>query len=149
MNMIIRPAVLADVDVICEFNRLMAQETEGKTLDPATLQPGVAAIFGDSQKGCYFVAEIEGQLVGQVAITLEWSDWRNGWFWWLQSVYVVPSARRQGIYRKLYDHVVQQARTGGVIGIKLYVDRDNSAAEAVYQKLGMMMSRYRLMEVEI
>src|SRR5262249_41167691 len=102
MNLTIRPATMSDADVICEFNRLMALETENKILDLAVLKPGVAAMLSDPHKGRYFVAIGEGQIVGQLGITLEWSDWRNGNFWWIQSVYVRKDARRHGVFRKLY-----------------------------------------------
>src|ERR1043165_6056439 len=109
MNPIIRLARLDDLDVICEFNRLIAKETEAKHLDAATLKAGVAAMFGDASKGRYYVAEHGGQVVGQLGITCEWSDWRNGNFWWIQSVYVARQARRHGVFRALYQHVVAEA----------------------------------------
>src|SRR5476651_277303 len=147
MNWIIRPARLSDAETICEFNRLLAQETEGKELDPATLKAGVEAMLLDPRKGLYFVAEREGWVVGQLGITLEWSDWRNGNFWWIQSVYVAPDARRHGVFRTLYQHVLAAAaREPNVIGVRLYVEHDNQIAQATYQKLGMTVTSYQLME---
>jgi ribosomal protein S18 acetylase RimI-like enzyme len=147
-NVIIRPARPADADVICEFNRLMAKETEHKDLDRSTLKAGVAALLGDPHKGCYFIAEADGQVVGQLAVTMEWSDWRNGNFWWIQSVYVAAAARRHGVFRKLYEHVLNEARADGdVIGVRLYVEHDNEVAQATYKKQAMVMTGYRLMEL--
>jgi GNAT superfamily N-acetyltransferase len=150
MNVIIRPATLSDADVICEFNRRLAKETENKDLDPVILKAGVAAMLGDPRKGRYYVAEggKERHVVGQLGVTLEWSDWRNRNFWWIQSVYVVESERRHGVFRKLYEHLLQEARTQpDVIGLRLYVEHDNLAAQETYKKLGMTMTGYHLMEV--
>jgi ribosomal protein S18 acetylase RimI-like enzyme len=150
MNLSIRPAQLTDVDVICEFNRLMAKETEKKNLDPAILKSGVEAMLGDPHKGRYYVAESAGFIVGQLGVTLEWSDWRNGNFWWIQSVYVAKDARRHGVFRTLYEHVLQEARHDGtVIGVRLYVENDNHAAQATYRKMGMAMLGYKIMEVDV
>jgi ribosomal protein S18 acetylase RimI-like enzyme len=148
MNLIIRPATLTDADVICEFNRLLAKETESKVLDAATLKAGVRAVLADSHKGRYLVAELNGNVVGQLGVTLEWSDWRNGNFWWIQSVYVAATARRHGVFRKLYEHLLKEARTQpDVAGIRLYVEHANGVAQATYQKLGMKMTGYRVMEM--
>lgn len=159
MNLLVRPAVLADSDVIAEFNRLMAKETENKELDPTTLHAGVLAMLGDPRKGRYFVAEIpphpqplspagaRGGIVGQLGVTLEWSDWRNGNFWWIQSVYVAAGARRHGVFRALYQHVLREAREASdVIGVRLYVEHDNAVAQATYRKMGMVMTGYQVME---
>src|SRR5438128_1174688 len=104
MPLCIRPATLDDADVIVEFNRRLAEESEGKALDLSLLRPGVEAGLADPNKGVYFVAEDDGVLVGQIMITAEWSDWRNGWFWWIQSVYVCPDHRRRGVFRSLFKH---------------------------------------------
>ncbi len=147
MNLTIRPARPADAAVIAEFNRLMARETEHKELDPAILNAGVAAMLRDPARGRYFVAEAEDRVVGQLGVTLEWSDWRNGNFWWIQSVFVAPDARRHGVFRKLYEHVLAAAaEEPNVIGVRLYVEHDNQIAQATYQKLGMALTRYHLME---
>ena len=158
MNLIIRPGRLADAAVIVEFNRLMAKETENKDLDRAILAAGVAAMLTDANKGRYFIAEADphpqplaqeerGEIVGQLGITLEWSDWRNGNFWWIQSVYVAPGARRHGVFRSLYQHVLVEARKEpNVIGVRLYVEHDNAGAQATYRKMGMVMTGYQVME---
>jgi ribosomal protein S18 acetylase RimI-like enzyme len=125
----------------------MALETEGKTLDAATLANGVTAVFKDTAKGFYVVAEDEGQILGGLMVTTEWSDWRNGWFWWIQSVYIQPKGRGQGIYRLLYEFVKQQAaNAGGVCGFRLYVEKENELAQAVYEKLGMEKTYYLMYE---
>ncbi|MBI3821918.1 MAG: GNAT family N-acetyltransferase [Planctomycetes bacterium] len=160
MNLIIRPARTTDAEVICEFNRRLAKETEHKDLDPTLLRPGVAAMLGDPRKGRYFVAErapspptplpqgARGEIVGQLGVTCEWSDWRNGNFWWIQSVYVSAEARRLGVFRKLYEHLLREARTQtDVIGVRLYVEHDNHAAQETYKKLGMVLTGYQVMEV--
>jgi ribosomal protein S18 acetylase RimI-like enzyme len=133
--------------VIVEFNRLLAAESEGTTLNPAELTPGVAAVLADSHKGLYFVAEDDGQVVGQVCLTYEFSDWRNGWMWWIQSVYVRPEYRRRGVFRALYEHVYQSAVADPeVIGLRLYVERDNHGAQEVYRRLGMSRTGYLVLE---
>jgi GNAT superfamily N-acetyltransferase len=143
----IRPATSLDVDTVCEFNVRLALETEGKTLDPAYLRPGVAAVLTDAEKGRYYLAEVDGRVVGQVAITFEWSDWRNGWFWWIQSVYVHADARRMGVFRSLYAHVEAEARAAAdVIGIRLYVEDENESAHKTYDKLGLKATTYRVRE---
>jgi ribosomal protein S18 acetylase RimI-like enzyme len=147
MNVTVRAAQPGDTEVICEFNRLMALETENKTLDPAILKSGVAAMVSDVHKGRYFVAEVGGAVVGQLGITLEWSDWRNGNFWWIQSVYVRKDARRHGVFRKLYEHVREAAKQErAVIGLRLYVEHENDVAQATYRKMGMTMTGYQVME---
>ncbi|MEJ5277625.1 MAG: GNAT family N-acetyltransferase, partial [Thermogemmata sp.] len=109
-RMVIRAADRRDLAVLAAYNLALAWETEQKRLDPATVEAGVEALLGDPQRGFYTVAEIEGQVVGQVLITFEWSDWRNGWFWWLQSVYVHPQYRRRGVFRALVEHLEERAR---------------------------------------
>ena len=128
MTLTIRQAGPADVPVVIEFNRLLAHESEGKTLDTTVLGPGVKAVLADSRKGLYFLAEEGGRFVGQMGLTFEWSDWRNGWFWWIQSVYVRPDARRQGVFRSLYSHIEDMAgRDQDVIGLRLYVEESNES----------------------
>src|SRR4051812_31390554 len=107
MALTVRTAVAGDQAVVVEFNRLLAQESEGKTLEPTVLAAGVAALLADPHKGRYFLAEEDGRVLGQVGLTFEWSDWRNGWMWWIQSVYVRPEARRRGVFRALFRHVHQ------------------------------------------
>ena len=143
----IRPATEADTDVVADFNRRMAWETEHKSLDTAILTAGVRASLIDPSKGWYFVAEENGHVLGQLMLTFEWSDWRNAWFWWIQSVYVREDARRRGIFSLLYDHVLNLARLeGNVIGIRLYVEKDNLAAQRTYARLGMAEPGYLLMQ---
>ena len=144
----IRQAGPADAPTIVQFNRLLASETEGKTLDAAVVAAGVAAALADpDHKGPYYLA-VEGEnILGQLQITFEWSDWRNGWFWWIQGVYIRAEARRRGVFRSLYRHVVEQARAAGVIGIRLYVERENHAAQRTYKELGMEEAGYLLMQL--
>jgi ribosomal protein S18 acetylase RimI-like enzyme len=145
----IRIARAADIEIITANNSAMAEETEGRRLRPETLRSGVGRLLSDSNRGVYYLAERDGNVVGQLLITREWSDWRDGWFWWIQSVYVAPDARRQGVYRALHEHVHAEARTRpNVCGIRLYVDQDNARAQQVYQRLGMKRSGYRLYEVD-
>ncbi|MFO0867226.1 MAG: GNAT family N-acetyltransferase [Gemmataceae bacterium] len=144
--MLIRSASDVDLEIIMDFNAALADESEGKTLDRDILRPGVAAVLADPHKGRYFVAEHNGQVVGQMLITFEWSDWRNGWFWWIQSVYVTLDHRRKGVFRALYEHVRQLAFAEGVIGVRLYVEKENTRAHATYQSLGLDWTTYLVME---
>lgn len=148
MSVTIRRAAAADKPVLVAFNSQIAWETEHKRLDPAVLAAGVRAVLADPARGFYTVAELEGQVVGQMMITFEWSDWRNGWFWWIQSVYVHESARRGGVFRSLYRAIEAQAAADPtVIGLRLYFERDNVRAHATYQALGMSDTAYGMMEV--
>jgi ribosomal protein S18 acetylase RimI-like enzyme len=145
----IRMANFDDAAPLIEFNQAMALETEGRRLDPQTLKSGVEAVFQDAKKGFYVVAESDEKIVGGLMITFEWSDWRGEWFWWIQSVYVLPELRGQGVYRQLYDFVKQKAQTqGGVCGFRLYVERENARAQKVYEKLGMDASHYLMYETK-
>lgn len=146
MTVTIRRAHESDTPLVVEFNQRMAQETEGKTLALAVLERGVRAILRDAARGIYFVAEQGDLIVGQLMITTEWSDWRNGWIWWIQSVYVRPEARRQGVFRLLYEAVCDQARQQGVIGVRLYVEQANHGAQATYRRVGMADAGYLVME---
>ena len=139
----IRIATTADAPELVEFNQAMALETEGKQLDIHILSRGVAAVFEDEKKGFYVVAEDGNRVVGCLLITFEWSDWRNGWFWWIQSVYVRPEVRGKSVYSKLYAFVKERAANeADVRGFRLYVDRENEHAKRVYEKLGMELSNY-------
>ena len=145
----IRRAGLADLETLVSFNAAMARETEDKNLNDATLRAGVAAALRDESLGFYLIAEIGGEPAGQLLITTEWSDWRNGCFWWIQSVYVAPRFRRRGVYRALERRVRQDAGTAGnVCGLRLYVERANHRAQQVYVNLGMSRSHYDMYEVE-
>ena len=149
MTVQIRPAEARDLEFIVRGNAAMALETEHKQLDPPTLRRGVQSAFEDAGRARYFVAEIDGQVVGQMMLTDEWSDWRNAVFWWIQSVYVLPQARRQGVFRALYVHVEQLARaTPGVCGLRLYVENDNIRAQRTYLGCGMVDAGYRVMETD-
>ena len=146
---LVRRAVAADLDSLTRFNAAMAAETEGKALAADTLRAGIRAALDNPALGFYLLAEIDGRPAGQLLITAEWSDWRNAWFWWIQSVYVAPEFRRRGVYRALERRVRQQAlAAGNICGLRLYVDRDNRAAQQVYVNLGMALSHYDLYEVE-
>jgi ribosomal protein S18 acetylase RimI-like enzyme len=147
LNVSIRNARHGDVDTIAGFNARLAQETEDSTLEPGIVAAGVQAVVEDPARGRYWVAEVDGRIVGQIQITFEWSDWRNGMLWWIQSVYVHPDYRRRGIYSTLYRHVESLAsRQPDVCGIRLYVDRENETAQQTYDALGMSMTDYRVME---
>jgi GNAT superfamily N-acetyltransferase len=149
MNVSIRSARATDLEFLVEGNALMAAETEGRELDRELLAEGVAAVFADEAKGHYYVADDGEEPVGQLLVTREWSDWRAGWFWWIASVYVVPEARGRGVFARLYAHVLDVARRDpDVCGLRLYVDDDNTAASAVYERLGMDDAGYRVYEVD-
>jgi len=145
----IRPATPADADTIAAFNVALAAESEGRALDPTVVARGVRRLLAEPAYGVYYVAERAGRVVGQMLITYEFSDWRNGVFWWLQSVFVAPDARQLGVYRALHEHVAAEARRrGDVCGLRLYVDRANSRAQATYRRLGLTPTDYLLYEVD-
>ena len=148
MPLTVRRSTAADVGVIAEYNRRLAAETEHTTLDLATLTAGVAAAVADpDRRGPYFLACDGADVVGQLQVTFEWSDWRNGWFWWVQGVYVRADYRRRGVFRLLFDAVIDRAKAAGdVIGVRLYVERDNAAAQATYARLGFAPTSYLLLE---
>jgi GNAT superfamily N-acetyltransferase len=136
-------------EVIAEFNQAMAIETEGKTLPWDKIHPGINAILQDSSLGFYLVALDQGEVVGCLAITYEWSDWRNALFWWIQSVFVAPQHRAKGVFTAMYSHVKGLASSeAGVCGIRLYVEKENTTAQQTYKKLGMIETHYRIMEEE-
>ena len=143
----IRPAAESDWETIAEFNRKLAEETEPHSLDRETVEAGVKAVLADQQKGRYFVAVLQGRIVGQLMHTREWSDWRNGEVWWLQSVYVDADLRRQGIFAALYQHLKRLAEAEpAVVGLRLYVERENERAQSTYRKLGFESAGYLVME---
>ncbi len=149
-DIVIRPAQGDDLETIVGFNAAMAWETEGLRLDQERLREGVGAVLADPQKGHYVVAVCEGVVVGQLLITFEWSDWRNGCFWWLQSVYVDEAFRRRGVFRSLFRHVLAQAQEDPeVCGLRLYVDRHNAPAWRTYRDLGMDESSYDVFEIDL
>lgn len=150
-NLIIRPAVPKDVETLVRFSAAMALETEGRRLDETRLRQGTQAVLDSPARGFYTVAELADRsprlVVGQLLITFEWSDWRNAVFWWIQSVYVDEAWRRQGVYRKMHESVLAQARRqGDVCGIRLYVEEANAVAKAVYKKVGLGTSSYHVFE---
>ena len=149
MTINLREAAASDDAVIAGFNAAMAAETERITLDPKRLASGVRAVLDDRSKGFYLVAESDGEVVAQTLITYEWSDWRNGVFWWIQSVYVKPEFRGQGVFTRIYEHVARLAReSGNVCGLRLYVEHENQRAQRTYERLGMRRTVYHMYEAD-
>ena len=149
MPIVVRAGSAADLDFIVDCNARLARETEHKDLDPAKLRPGVESLLAAPAKGRYFIAELDRRPVGQIMLTTEWSDWRNGFFWWIQSVYVMPQARRAGVFTALFRHLERLAREDTqVCGLRLYVDHANEDAQRTYRRLGLGATHYALMEVE-
>jgi ribosomal protein S18 acetylase RimI-like enzyme len=147
MSIHIRRAAKGDLAFLVEYSCKMAWETEHKRLDQPTVERATAAVFEDPQKGFYLVAEMAGEVIGQLMITLEWSDWRDGWIWWIQSVYVRADARRKGVFRALYAEVIQLAKEqGNVRAVRLYVEKDNNTAQRTYSDLGMKEMPYLVFE---
>ena len=145
----VRAARATDATVIARFNRAMALETEGRRLSPVRVSRGVRALLADRSKGEYFVAEVGEEIVGQLLITREWSDWRNGNFWWIQSVFVASAWRGQGVFRALHAHVERLARRRkDVCGLRLYVDGHNARSKSVYGRLGLQATAYELWETD-
>lgn len=145
----IRPAQVSDRDAIVAFNTRLAAETEDKKLDGKLITRGVGQLLADPAKGRYWIAEEEGAPVGQIMVTYEWSDWRCGWFWWIQSVYVEEGYRGRGIYRALFDQVKAEARASeDVCGLRLYVDKDNRQAMRVYDHTGIKPAGYEMRELD-
>ena len=144
----VRPARPEDAATIADFNVRLALESEGLALDPPTARAGVEALLGDPSKGVYLVVEIGGRLVGQLMLTVEWSDWRNGPIYWLQSVYVAADARGSGVFRALWERALAMAHDAGARAVRLYVDEHNRAAQEVYRRIGMQDSGYRVFELE-
>ncbi|WP_222566040.1 GNAT family N-acetyltransferase [Novilysobacter antarcticus] len=156
MQIDIREATPDDADLLAQWSAAMALETESKVLTPATILAGVRTGIADAARARYFIAvgsavlagrETVRMPVGTLMLTREWSDWRNGDWWWIQSVYVDPGYRRRGVLSALYRHVEDLARqTDGVIGLRLYVERDNAIAQRTYEALGMADAGYRIYE---
>ncbi len=150
-RILIRPASQDDLEIIVMFNAAMALETERRQLDLATLRQGTLALLESPGYGFYILAELPEDKrykpVGQLLITYEWSDWRNGAFWWIQSVYVEPNRRGQGVFRAMHDHILVRAKADSrVCGLRLYVERENRRAQTVYQRLGLTPSAYTVFE---
>ena len=143
----VRLAERHDANVLAKANVAMAWETERRRLDPDTIARGVRAVFDDAQRGFYVVAMKDGQIAGSLMVTFEWSDWRSGLIWWIQSVYVQPTFRRHGVFRRLYQFVeASAARRPDVCGLRLYVEQSNHIARQVYADAGMQETSYRIYE---
>ena len=136
----------ADIETIAQFQINMAMESEGYKLNQEQIVRGVSAVMSDANKGTYLVARVDGIAVGSLLLTREWSDWNNCWYWWVQSVYVMPQYREQGIYRTMYSHVKGMTQSENVSQVRLYVDKSNYSAQRVYQKLGMQECHYLMYE---
>ncbi len=146
-TIIIRPATREDAEFLVRGNASMALETEAMSLDLDRLRDGVHGVFDEPARGRYFIAEVDSVRAGQLMITYEWSDWRNGVFWWVQSVFVVPEFRRAGVFAAMYRHVQGEARAAGnVCGIRLYVENHNERAMASYERAGMNRTIYQMFE---
>jgi GNAT superfamily N-acetyltransferase len=142
----VRDATMDDLASLVRFNIDLALESENIHLDPETVSSGVRALLEDPSKGRYFVAERDGVILGQLATTFEWSDWRNGMFVWMQSVFVEPEHRKSGVFRVLYRHVEKLSRAPGICGVRLYVHEHNEGATATYERLGMVSPGYSVLE---
>lgn len=145
----VRLATPADAEFLVRGNAAMALETEHLSLNLDRLRDGVHALFEQPSRGVYYIAELDAQRAGQMMITYEWSDWRNGLFWWIQSVYVEPRSRSRGVFKAIYRHVEHLARTTpGICGLRLYVENSNSQAQEIYERLGMQRTAYQMFEVD-
>ena len=138
-----------DIEEITGFQIAMALESEGTILDGNKVRSGVRAAMEDESKGTYIVARTDGKPIASLMITREWSDWNNGWYWWIQSVYIMPEYRGQGIFRSMYRKVIEMAKEQSVAQVRLYVDRHNTNAQKVYQKLGMEECHYLMYETSV
>jgi GNAT superfamily N-acetyltransferase len=145
----VRLATTADAPTIADFNCSMALETEVLTLDFATVHAAVSCVIEDPKRGQYYVVGEVPQLAGSLLVTYEWSDWRNAWYWWIQSVYVAPLMRKHGVFRSLYGTVVAAARDAQACGVRLYMERNNEPARATYTRLGMNETHYTVFETEL
>ncbi|MBN2584147.1 MAG: GNAT family N-acetyltransferase [Planctomycetes bacterium] len=144
----VRRARASDIEAIAEAARIMAVETEGKHFEAATVLRGVRTVLEEPHRGFYLVAERDGRIVGQLGVTFEWSDWRAADWWWVQSVYVAPEARRQGVFRALHEQLLEEARLAGrLCGIRLYFERENRTAQATYEALGFRPADYHMYQI--
>tara|TARA_B100000945_G_scaffold274282_1_gene237620 strand:+ start:29 stop:481 length:453 start_codon:yes stop_codon:yes gene_type:complete len=138
-----------DVSNLVDFNIKMAKETENKALNKQTVTKGVSQVLNNSKLGYYVIAKHKNNIMGSLMITYEWSDWRNGMFWWIQSVYVKKEYRKQGVYKKMYSYIKDKAlKDNSCTGIRLYVEQENKIAQSVYKKLGMNETHYKLFEID-
>lgn len=148
MGISVRKSVESDIDTIADFQLRLAKETENLSLDLTTLKKGIRAMFDDPRLGRYFIAEVDGQLVGCHSITYEWSDWRNGVVWWIQSVYVIETQRKNGIFKAMFNNLQKlMSQESQVVGLRLYVDKTNIRAQHVYSSLGMNGEHYSVYEL--
>lgn len=149
INFVVSRGEVCDIDTIVQFQADMAMESEGCVLDKEKVTKGVTAAMLDDSKGIYWVAKTDERTIGSLMITREWSDWNNEWYWWIQSVYVTPRYRKQGVYKVMYQKVKDAAKENNVSQIRLYADKTNLSAQKVYQSLGMHESHYLMFEEEI
>ena len=149
LDLTITQGKASDIDTIVRFQADMAMESEGTMLDMDRLTLGVSSAINDEQKGIYLVARANDTPIGSLMLTREWSDWNNQWYWWIQSVYVMPEYRKKGVYKAMYATLKDMAQEKGVSQIRLYADRTNLSAQQVYQRLGMRESHYLMFEETI
>lgn len=149
LDLTITQGKASDIDTIVRFQADMAMESEGTMLDMDRLTLGVSSAINDEQKGIYLVARANDTPIGSLMLTREWSDWNNQWYWWIQSVYVMPEYRKKGVYKAMYATLKDMAQENGVSKIRLYADRTNLSAQQVYQRLGMRESHYLMFEETI
>ncbi len=146
----IRAGRPGDLETLVQYNLALARETESLTLDAAVLRSGVEKALARPESSRYFVAEAKEKVIGQTMVTFEWSDWRDGFIWWLQSVYVHPDHRSQGVFHKIYSHIEQEARKDQAArAIRLYVMEDNARGMGAYKKAGLAPSGYVVYEREL
>ena len=149
IDIIITKGQIEDIESIAQFQVDMAMESEGTQLDKDTVTKGVSAAMADENKGLYYIARVDGKAVGSLMLTREWSDWNNGWYWWIQSVYVAPDYRRQGVYKSMYQAVCTDAKQQNIAQVRLYVDKTNTRGQEVYSSLGMQESHYLIYETTL
>lgn len=146
-DILVRFAEMRDSSIIAKFNRALALETEKKELLPEVISKGVDTLLNNPNLGFYIVAERDNTIIGSLMVTPEWSDWRNGMFWWIQSVYILPGERKKGGYTKLYKFIRDSAKTNSnICGFRLYVEKKNILARNTYESLGMIETDYRIYE---
>jgi RimJ/RimL family protein N-acetyltransferase len=147
-NVSIRKSRPEDISTIVDFQQRLALESENFQLDGDTVAKGIKAMFDDPSRGVYFVAEVNGEIAGCHSITYEWSDWRNGMVWWLQSVYVVEKHRKNGVFRAMFENLKTLITNDpSLAGLRLYVDKSNARAQKVYQAMGMNGEHYSVFEL--
>ena len=149
IDIIITKGQIEDTENIAQFQVDMAMESEGTQLDKDIVTKGVSAAMADENKGLYYIARVDGKAVGSLMLTREWSDWNNGWYWWIQSVYVAPDYRRQGVYKSMYNAVCTDAKQQNIAQVRLYVDKTNTRGQEVYSSLGMQESHYLIYETTL